>query len=154
MWFNVNFNKLVLLLTPTFLRKASFFSFVGSIVVAVGSIYDSWFKMRLDNLYKMAHNGQVAYLRKALNDRFDQGLRRIYIGDGNQFVRQYIYTHVEQKPKFLGTMFLHSRSDYGDTGVDFIVFVPNSIVDAQIYELKALIDFYKEGVKRYKIVKI
>ena len=154
MWFNVDFSKLLLLLTPTFLRKAAFFAFTGSVLSAVGSIYDSWFKMRLDNLYKLSHNGQIVYLRAALNDRFDPSLRRIYLGDGNRFIRKYIYTHVEQKPKFLGTMFLHSRDDYADTGVDFIVFVPANIVDAQIYELKALINFYKEGVKRYKIVKI
>lgn len=154
MWFNVDFNKLVLLLTPTFLRKNAFFSFLKAVVTPVGSVYDSWLKMRSENLYKLAHNGQIAYLRAALNDRFDPSLRRIYIGDGNRFIRKYIYTHVEQKPKFLGTMFLHSRDDYADTGVDFIVFVPGSIVDAQIYELKALINFYKEGVKRYKIVKI
>ncbi|MFK5971468.1 MAG: hypothetical protein QM487_15310 [Candidatus Marithrix sp.] len=154
MWYNVNYNKLVLLLTPTFLRKDTFFGWIKSVASPLSKMYDSWFKMRSDNLYKLAHNGQVCYLRKSLNDRFDPSLRRIYIGDGNKYKRQYIYTRGEQKPKYLGTMYLHSRNDYADTGVDFIVFVPASIVDAQIYELEALIDFYKEGVKRYKIVKI
>jgi hypothetical protein len=154
MWFNVNFNKLVLLLTPTFLRKDAFLAFVVNIVSGVGSIYNDWFTMRLDNLYKLEHNGQVVYLRKLLNDQLDQSLRRIYIADGNSFARKYIYSNVEQKPKFLGTMFLYSKDDYGDTGVDFIVYVPRDIIYVQYYELKALIDFYKEGVKRYKIEKI
>jgi hypothetical protein len=48
-------------------------------------------------------------------------------------------------------MFLQQGSDYADTGVDFIVWVPAQINIQQPYELKAIIDFYKAGGKRYKI---
>lgn len=154
MWYKVNINKLLVLLTPTFLRKDVLGQFVQSIASPLTSIYDDWFKMRNENLYKLAHNGQVCYLRKALNDKFDPVLRRIQIGNGNKYKRQYIYTRAEQKPQFLGTMYLHSRTDYADTGVDFIVYVPTELVNAQFYEIDALIQFYREGVKRYKIVKI
>ena len=154
MWYKVNFNKLLVELTPTFLRKNVFVAFVTLLVSPIVSIYTNWFKMRSNNLYMLAHNGQVCYLRKALNDTFDQSLRRIQIGNGNKFKRQYIYTRVEQKPKFLGKMFLYSRNDYADTGVDFIVYVPTALVNAKFYEIDALIQFYREGVKRYKIVKI
>ena len=154
MWFNVNFDKLFLLLKPTFLRKEVTTAFVKTAFEPLKSIYDDWHRIRNDNLYKLAHNGQVCLLRKALNDRFDFSLKRIYIGNGNRYLRKYIYVAAEQKPKYLGGMFLYSVNDYGDTGVDFIVFVPTSIVATQIYELKALIGFYKEGVKRYKIIEI
>ncbi len=154
MWYKVNYNKLLVLLTPTFLRKDVFIQFVQKVVSPITSIYDDWFRMRNENLYKLAHNGQVCYLRKALNDKFDPVLRRIQIGNGNKFKRQYIYTRAEQKPKFLGTMYLYSRTDYADTGVDFIIYVPTELVNVQFYEIDALIQFYREGVKRYKIVKI
>lgn len=154
MWFNVDFNKLFLLLQPTFLRKEVSIAFIKTILSPLISIYDDWFSMRNENLYKLSHNGQVCYLRKALNDRFDFIDRRIYISNGNTYLRKYMYTNAEQKSIYLGKIFLHSSDDYSDTGVDFIVFVPTSIVGVQIYELKALIDFYKEGVKRYKIVTI
>lgn len=154
MWYNVDLHKLVVLLTPTFLRKSKLIAFMQSLIAPVNSIYSDWSLMRSNNLYKLAHNGQICYLRKALNDRFDDELRRIYIGDGNKFVRKYIYTPAERKTKYLGTIYLHQRSDYADTGVDFIVYVPSEIVDIQIYEIEALINFYKEGVKRYKIEKI
>ena len=127
-------------------------AFVETAFSPLRSIYDDWYRIRNENLYKLAHNGQVCYLRKALNDRFDHIDRRIYIGNGNRYLRKYIYTHAEQRPEFLGTMYLYSVDDYADTGVDFIVFVPASIIATQIYEIQALIDFYKEGVKRYKIV--
>ena len=154
MWYNVKFDKLWQLLTPTFLRKQLTTAFINTALRPLKTIYDNWLKARNETLYKLAHNGQVCYLKKALNDRFDLELRRIYIGNGNSYLRKYIYTNAEQKPEYLGKMFLYSRTDYSDTGVDFIVFVPTSIVDSQKFELEAFINFYKEGVKRYKIVRI
>ncbi|MDB0603199.1 hypothetical protein PL373_19110 [Tenacibaculum maritimum] len=143
-----------MLLQPAFLRKEVSVAFIKIAISPLTAIYDDWFRIRNENLYKLAHNGQVCYLRKALNDKFDFSMRRIYISDGNSYLRKYIYTNGEQKPTYLGKIHLHSIDDYADTGVDFIVFVPTGIVAAQIYELKAFINFYKEGVKRYKIVEI
>ena len=105
---------------------------------------------RNQNLYNLAHNGQVCYLRKALNDRFDIAQRRIKIIDGNKYKREYIYTDGEQKPRFLGTMYLRDDADYSDTGVDFIVLIPAGL-NYNDYEMRALIDFYKLASKRYKI---
>lgn len=154
MWYKVDFRRLALENTPTFLRKVVLVGFIEVIKSPLIAVYDDWVAMRTSNLYKIAHTGQVCYLRKSLNDAFDSSLRRIYIANTNQFDREYIYTRAEQQPKFLGTMYLHSRTDFADTGVDFIVYVPAAIVDAKIFELQAHIEFYKEGVKRYKIVKI
>ena len=105
---------------------------------------------RNQNLYNLAHNGQVCYLRKVLNDRFDIAQRRIKIIDGNQYKREYIYTDGEQKPKFLGTIYLRDDADYSDTGVDFVVLIPAGL-NYNDYEMRALIDFYKLASKRYKI---
>ena len=118
----------------------------------IDSIHNEWLQFRSDNLYKLAHNSQICYLRKALNDRFDPSLRRIEISSGNAFTRQYIYTDGEQKPKWLGTMYLHGDEDYEDTGVDFIVKVPTDLVFS-IYAMTALVDFYKLASKRYKIIR-
>lgn len=154
MWYNIDYKKLAVLMLPNFLRKPVLVAFIQSLLTPIANLHDEWLQKRLTNLYKLQHTGQVCFLRKVLNDRFDPQLRRIIIGDGNQFKRKYIYTHAENKPRFLGRLFLHLRTDYTDTGVDFIVFVPASIVANQPYEIEALINFYKEGVKRYKIVKI
>ena len=105
---------------------------------------------RNQNLYNLAHNGQVCYLRKVLNDRFDIAQRRIKIIDGNQYKREYIYTDGEKKPRFLGTIYLHDDADYSDTGVDFVVLIPAGL-NYNDYEMIALIDFYKLASKRYKI---
>lgn len=123
------------------------------IVDGIDYIHYQWLQFRGDNLYKLAHNSQICYLRAALNDRFDASLRRIEISSGNAFTRQYIYTDAEQKPKWLGTMYLYDDADYEDTGVDFIVKVPSDLVFS-IYEMTALVDYYKLASKRYKIIRI
>lgn len=154
MWYNVDFRKLPLLLLPIFLRKRLTIIFLDSYLTPLKKTHQAWNLFRNDNIYKIKHNGQVCNFRKALNDRFDPSLRRIYIDDGNRFQRKYLYTTAENKSNYLGKMFLHLNSDYADTGVDFVVFVPIEIINQQPFELKALIDFYKTGGKRYKIERI
>lgn len=151
MWYNVNWSRLSLLLTPTFLRNEVMKLWMALLLSPVGNVHYWWVNYRAQNIYKLAHNSQKCYLRGALNDRFDRELRRIRIDDGNAFKRKYIYTDGEEKPKYLGTIFLYDDSDYADTGVDFIVVLPAGLLYS-IYEMRALIDFYRLASKRYKIV--
>jgi len=151
MWYKINYDILSLQLLPTFLRKLKLVSYLKVLVEPIKQLYNDWFKFRYDNLYKLSHTGQVCYLRKVLNDEFDPMQRRIRIGNGQRNERIYIYTRAEQKPLYLEDVYLYPHSDYADTGVDFIVYAPSSILDATNYRMKALINYYKEGVKRYKI---
>lgn len=152
MWFNVNWKKLAVLLTPTFLRGEKMTAWLELIIEGVNQVHYQWLQLRKNNIYSLAHNSQVCYLRAALNDRFDNEQRRIIILDGNKYSRKYIYTDAEQKPKFLGIIFIHGDEDYQDTGVDFIVSVPNDIFFSEA-EMTSLIDFYKLASKRYKIIR-
>ena len=146
----LNINKLTELLTPTFLRKERMLAWLRALHFPLIKIVDDFNFNRNQNLYKLAHNGQVCYLRKVLNDRFDIAQRRIKIIDGNKYKREYIYTDGEKKPRFLGTMYLRDDADYSDTGVDFVVLIPTGL-NYNDYEMRALIDFYKLASKRYKI---
>lgn len=150
MWYNIDFKKVVVSLLPMGFRKPKFIAFAKVLVTPVVNLHNEFLQKQQSDAYFLNHNWQICYLRKALNDRFDNALRRIVIDDGNTFNRQYIYTGSEKKPNYLGKMYLHSTTDYADTGADFIVFVPAGIM-TQIYEIKAIIDFFKKGVKRYKI---
>jgi len=151
MWYKINFRTLSIELLPTFLRKSVTASFVQALLSPLITAYDKWLLIREEHLYKLEHNGQVCYLRKSLNDKFDNELRRIYIGDGITVNSQYIFTSPENQPKYLGTLFIHNSFETTDNGYDFIVYVPTAIATALPYELKAHIDFYREGVKRYRI---
>lgn len=153
MWFNVNWKKLAILLTPTFLRSELMKAWIELLMEGINDIHYQWLQFRKSNIYILAHNSQICYLRGALNDRFDNEQRRITLISGNKYKRKYIYTDNEQKPKFLGTIYIHGDEDYEDTGVDFIVQVPTGLVFSLI-EMKSLLDFYKLASKRYKIVTI
>lgn len=150
MWYNLDIKKLTILLTPTFLRKERFLAWLRVLNFPLIEIVDKFNFNRNENIYNLAHNGQVCYLRGALNDRFDPSQRRIKITDGNRYKREYIYTLGEQKPRYLGKMYLRQNTDYSDIGVDFIVLIPNGL-QHNAYEMKALVEFYKLASKRYKI---
>ena len=105
---------------------------------------------RTADLYNLAHNSQVCYLRKALNDEFDPQQRRIRIEDGKQNERLYIYPRSANRPLFLGKVFLYQRGDYIDGGVDFIVVIPQGL-QYDKYKLEALVNFYKLAGKRWQI---
>lgn len=152
MWYNLDINRLVELLTPTFLRQKKHLAWLKVLHSPLTKVIDDFNENRKQNLYNLAHNGQVCHLRKALNDRFDVSQRRIKITEGNRYKRPYIYTDAERKPKYLGVIYLRDDADYGDTGVDFIVQIPADLFYNE-YEMRALIDFYKLASKRYKIEK-
>ncbi|MDB0601469.1 hypothetical protein [Tenacibaculum maritimum] len=154
MWYNINFYKWAVLLLPTDLRKPKMIAFVKTLVTPIVDLHYDFLQKQAADEFILNHNGQICYLRKALNDLFDESLRRIQIGNGNQFNRQYIYTRAEQKPVYLGKMFLRDKTDYADTGVDFIVYVPHTILTARKIELEKWIEIFKKGTKKYKIVGI
>jgi hypothetical protein len=151
MWFNIDYNRLGILMLPTFLRKPILVNWIQVLLTPIANLHYTWKQKRLADWYKLNHTGQVCFLRKVLNDHLDVSQRRIYIEDGNAFPRKYIYTRAEKKPVFLGKMFIYQNSEYTDTGVDFIVRAPAEIINTQIHELNALINFYKLASKRYKI---
>lgn len=151
MWFEIDFRKLVLLLIPTFLRRPRLVAYLQALITPIANLHIDWKKKRLDDWYKINHTGQVCYLQKALNDRFDVSNRQIYITDGNSFPRKYIYTNAEKKPVFLGKIFIYQNGEYSNTGVDFIVHVPKRVLRTQLNEVKALINFYKLASKRFSI---
>jgi len=151
MWYSIDFYKWAILLLAMQLRKPKMIAFVKSLVAPVANLHYEFMQRKQLDEFILNHNGQVCYLRKALNDLFDSENRRIRIGDGNQYKRKYIYTNAEQKPYYLGSMYLHERTDYADTGVDFIVYVPNALLSSKI-ELENWIGKFKKGVKRYKII--
>lgn len=160
MWYNINWDVLLINLLPSFLRKPFLVGYIRSLVAPIESLHYKWHNWRLDNIYKIEHTGQVCSLRGSLNDKFDPVERRIYIGDGQFFDTTYIYTEAEEQKLNVytegeeSTIWLRTESETADTGLDFIVFVPVAIVASQIYALRAHIELYKAGGFRYSIFEI
>ncbi|MGV4530514.1 hypothetical protein [Ornithobacterium rhinotracheale] len=148
--YNLDIEKLSLLLTPTFLRKARMCAWLFTLLSPLKNLHYAFTIKRKTDIQTLGYNGQKCYLRKALNDAFDIQQRRIEIVEGNKFSRQYIYTRGEQKPRFLGTMYLRDRADYADTGVDFLVLIPKELEGKKV-EINALVNYYKLASKIFKI---
>ena len=136
---------------PSFLREPILTAYLQSLLVPISQLHYDWLQKRLDDWYIINHTGQVRLFRNVLNDKLDVGSRRIYITDGNAFPRKCIYTRAEKKPVFIGKLFIYQNSEYLNTGADFIVFVPQEVIDTKINELHSLIRKYKLASKRYQI---
>lgn len=150
--FDLNYDKLAIMLLPSFLRKQKTVAFIQALLMPIKLLYRDFTAKRSSNLYNLSHNGQVCRLRKLLNDNFDPIDRRIYITDGNRYQRQYIYTAAEQQKRYLGSMFLRPSDDFADAGIDFRVVVPDGFpLETVNHQLKATIDYYKLAGIRYKI---
>ncbi|WP_163444995.1 hypothetical protein [Flavobacterium columnare] len=154
MWFEVDFKKLTVFLLPIALRKRKTIALLHCLIKPIDDVYYQWKQKRQSDWYRLNHNGQRCKLRKVLNDELDNQQRRIRIDDGSSFKRKYIATKAESKPIYLGKAFINSRSEFENTGVDFVVYVPTEIVGKSIQKLKFLINYYKLAGKRYRIEKI
>jgi hypothetical protein len=162
MWFDINWFKFGGEMLPTKWRDSTTIAFIKVLLKLINQVYYSWYNWRIENLYKLEHTGQICSLRGSLNDEFDKLQRRIYIGNGQQKPTTYIYTEAEAQDVFTnteseskqGTMYVYTEAETADTGLDFIVYVPFEILNREIYALKAHIEFYKAGGKRYAIIGI
>lgn len=158
MWFKIDYNKLVTLYLPTFLRKEALVSYLQVLIKPIDSLYYLWYNWRIENIYKVEHTGQICSLRGSLNDKFDPEQRRIYIGNGLEREPFYIFTEGENQQVWINTeseediIWLYTDAETRDSGYNFIVWVPQELYDSQIFGLRAHIDFYKTGGKNYTIL--
>ena len=154
MWYKVDWNRLVLLLLPSMLRQPVLFAYLKALISPIAKLHNQWKLMREANLRKLSYNGQRCYLRKALNDECYADLRRIYIGETQNNSPDYIYTSDENLDVYLGIMYLENEFDYSTGVVDFLVFVPQEVLNIKVNELTAILDFYTLAGKKYEIIGI
>lgn len=158
MWYKVDSDKLILLLLPTPWRNAKNFGYLKALISplygSAQSVYDRWSNMRKDNLKKLSYNSQKCYLRGVLNDRYDPFERRITISNTSNKTKDFIYTQAENLPVYLGTMWLEPEFNYEGSTVDFLVNVPQGIMNLKINEIVATIEFYVLAGKSYQIIAI
>lgn len=150
-WATVDFNILVEMLLPTFLRKNKMLALLRAFVKPLDNIYK-------DTLYKMQHTCQVIYLEKVLNEWFNvpnysalnhENSKKIYIEDAPKPPTKYIYLQQELPPNnylYLGTQYLTGETIWND----FIIFIPSSYT-IDMPKLTALVNYYKLAGKKYTI---
>ena len=99
------------------LRKAIMEAWVGVLLAGVQAVYEVFGTNRAANVYLLTHTSQVCYMEAALNDTFDESLRRIYIIDPYSDLLLYLAMRSEtaallpyEAPLWLGT-----RAETGTT---------------------------------------
>lgn len=153
--FEIDLKRIAIVLIPIMIRKPRLMALVLALTAPLRNLQASFNVRRIQNLYRLNHNGQVCYLEGALNDAFDPDQRRIYIAEGDSFSQQYIYTEAEQNTRYLGTIYLRGDGDYEGGSRDFIVVVPDDFNESLYgFQIRAMINFYKLASKRYEIIKL
>ncbi|TAD83319.1 MAG: hypothetical protein EAY75_15060 [Bacteroidetes bacterium] len=154
--YDVNWGRLHQLLMPTFMRNGHIGAMGAAMVEPVNALHNKFTEYRNFLRYWLAINGQVCFLQKMLNDRFDTALRRIYIADAVYYAPVYIFEDAENKALRLNldgegsAVFLYTNQETGQTPVDFTVYVPNGLA-YNASEMVALLDAYKVAGKNYNI---
>lgn len=156
MWYKVDWDRFILLLLPTFLRKVVLFNYLRALISPIGgsstSIYYRWEQQRTANLKKLSYNSQKCYLRKALNDYHDTELRRIYTTKVPQLESNYLFQPEENLDFYLETMWLDLDYTQQSVQVDFLVFVPQDIYDNNKSAVLATLEYYVLASKTYKLM--
>lgn len=148
-WWDLDMNKLVILLLPIHWRKPKMVAFMQALAAPLRELHYSFVRNRIKNMYRIRHNFMICYMEAALNDEFDPAQRRIRIDEPEMYANRYIYTSGEQQPKYLGTMYLRSSAELEGGGFDFTVNMNGAVAD--IHDIRALVDFYKLAGPRYNI---
>lgn len=164
MIFNVDFDKWILAMLPTFLRKRVIFAFCRAMCAPVVSLYGRFLNARSDHIFNAAYNGQVCYLRAALNDAFNT--LSFEISDSDDMNGEWQYAK-DNDPETAMPSQLHAvdealNNDLGEDQVpehptpvlydevrmnaaknEFIVYVPSIIYATQLDRVKAIVDHFR-----------
>ena len=157
--FNLDFNKVVVWLLPRIVRTVFNVVWLKALLQPIVGIYtgiDGFINYRNDVYYKLNHNGQVCYLEAALNENLDFIERRIFLTDAGGDVITLLHRDSDEEPLVLqddatGAFVLHNDSAYYGGRYDFVVNIPYQFSEADIYQLRALVNYYKLAGKRYDI---
>jgi hypothetical protein len=155
----INPAHLLLLVVPSFFRKTRIMALFRALLTPLLAIYVWFSAFRNENIYNLAHNSQVCRLRKLLNDKFDNTLRRITIGDGQPFERLYIYLDSEPEITYLplddsdtSNQQVYLDIDAGAGDYDFIIYLNGvSLTNNQINQLTYLVNFFKLASKKWRL---
>lgn len=156
-WHKVDFNKLVQLLLPTFLRKQKQVAFLGAMVKPLQDLHTL-------TLYEMQHDGRTIYLEKMLNEHFEvagydptnhDATKKIYIEDVAELDYLYIWQDEELDVCFLEDddsdldIFLDNETE-GIALFSWVIFIPGTYVFRE-ENIRALVDEYRYFGKKYRI---
>jgi hypothetical protein len=158
--FNINFHNVVDQNIPpkTGMPKPILKAWLYALIQPVVELYNIFYAYRTQTLYSLSITGQVIYLEKLLNDKYNSGGTEIYISDGEFNNAPFIYNTAEARPDLFlyntaeakPDLFLYNTSEYTSGNNDFVINVPDTIT-FDTNEMTSLINLYKLAGKSFTI---
>lgn len=156
--YKIDFGKLVIWLTPVILRKERMIAWLHALITPIIYLYDKFLGFREDTNYWLHINGQVCYLEKMLNDKYDRDSRRIYIDKGKNYEPVFIYQEPEADAPLFTFLeaeenetppYLYVDNETTSSNCDFIIMVPVELrpddvnkLNKKELELNTLVSMY------------
>jgi len=152
--YNVNWFRLVNMLVLPAVKKPLVLAFINSAIAPIRSNYDSFLGFKADAEYRLKHNGQVCYLQKVLNDKFDHALRRIVVQNILPKQPLWVYYPEDNKPVFVYNevnrpLFVYNPEDYYNE-FDFEVLIPTAL-NPLVNQISIQVNYYKIYSKNFQI---
>ena len=162
--FNIDFDRLVIWNLATFLRRTVRVIWLRVITSPLLRTYNQLLDFRTQSLYKMAHNSQIVYLQKVLNDKFDNTNRGIKVRNSGILEPVWHFDTQDQKPVYYydnpddRPVYFRDQSAFEQLGSDFDVIIPVTLkpgtqatIKAFELQVKLLVDYYKLYSKKNNI---
>lgn len=155
--FNINWWRLVQSLNLKAFNSSSVLALLNTMICPIRTNYEAYLVFKLDADYRVKHNGQICYVQKMLNDKFDASLRRIKVRNIIPKEPLWAYYTEDNKPLFIynesnhPTYFYNPEDYYNE--FDFEVLIP-TVLGGQVNQMMASINYYKLFSKNYKITTI
>lgn len=156
--FEIDYKKLAVMLTPTFLRSTLLTALLRVLMQPMTTIHTTFKSKREQHLFNLSHNGQVCYLKDALNKEFgldySNGFEISDINAEGDFIFAYDETEwlqdtnrvwiVEHSPTY---SMIYDEASITPSTASFIVYVPF------LYEVGSDIDYrIRSIVEQYRLV--
>ena len=160
----IDYNKLAVLLLPTFLRQPILMSLARILMVPLQRLHDEHHAARDERMYQLRHTSQICHIKDALNREFAVGNHALTpdytagfeIEDINA-IGDWVMTY-DEVPAFADVYTMAEDDDYllvYDEAIitqatqSFIVYVPKALdFNASLPKVRAIVDLYRLASRR------
>ena len=153
--FNINFDILLKLLLPVSLRQPITEAWLKALLKPLKQLYNTFSTYRTKQLLALSYTGQTMYLKKLLNDNFDNARRfhihdatdtRLYLCNDPDLTKRLTYEHDDADEVFF------YNPEHDANYVDFNIHGPNDILLMPSHaDVENYINRYKLAGKSYDI---
>lgn len=155
----IDYNKLAVLLLPTFLRQPILMSLARILMVPLQRLHDEHHAARDERMYQLQHTSQICHIKDALNREFAVGNHALTpdyaagfeIEDINA-IGDWVMTY-DEVPAFADVHTMAEDDDYllvYDEAIitqatqSFIVYVPKSVAfTPSLPKIRAIVELYR-----------